>query len=114
MLDKSNDSSYLNYCVIAHFLISKHRNTKSANAFIIIASSHIMSHVNLAESLSVLKDGVLSTINLKTRFLSIWLAEQLHQNDLHLPQYLNNKIYKFSQKLTFSCIYQIQFLTDEH
>ena len=27
MLDKSNDSSYLNYCVIAHFLISKHRNT---------------------------------------------------------------------------------------
>ena len=36
----------LNYNVIAHFLISKHRNTKSANAFITTSSSQNTSHIN--------------------------------------------------------------------
>ena len=74
MLDKSNESVFLsmNHCVIAHFLISKHRNIKSANAFTTISSSQVISHINLAESLRVLKDGALSTIDLKKRFLSIW------------------------------------------
>ena len=55
-IHKSNDSSYLIYCVIAHFLISKRSNTKTANAFITMAtisSSQVKSHVNLAESFSV-------------------------------------------------------------
>ena len=61
-----------NYYVIARFLISKHLYTQSANAFITISSSQVISHINLAESSSVLKEGALSTIYLKKSCLSLW------------------------------------------